>query len=234
MFEKVLQFTFFWLPIAFVVGYSFELIYIKTKGKYRTAFNILAFIGVAIHETAHAILCLITGVPIKRVEVNYRDKMTGKISPHGFVEPRRPQKISFIQSFLIGIAPLLIGVIIFFYLLDVACDMSAEPLYRITAGIICVSLLFGVRPSSQDLKLIIKDFRNNPSNSWFQVIVLCFSFGLVWLLVERFAIEFPFEFIYYILMGVMFVILKYFCLLWYTLYRRTRKNREEKKVGVLY
>ncbi len=234
MFEKVLVFTFFWLPIAFVVGYGLELLYHQTKGKYKTAFSVLGFIGVAIHEAAHATLCLITGVPVKRVEVNYRNKMTGRVDPHGSVALERPQKVSFIQSLLIGIAPLLVGVIVFFFLLEIALDMSAKPLYRIVSGIICVSVLLGVRPSTVDLKNIAVTFQKNPSQSFFQVILLCSSFGLVWILVDLFTIDFSLEFIYYFLIGVVFVVLKYICLLWYTIYKNVRKNREEKRVGVLY
>ena len=234
MFEKVLEFTFFWLPIAFVIGYFLELVYQQTKGKYRTAFNVFAFIGVFIHEAAHAILCLITGVPVKRVEVNYRNKMTGITSPNGAVEPKRPRKISFIQSFLIGIAPLLVGVIVFFFSLEITLDMPAKPLYRIIAGVICFSLLLGVRPSTVDLKNIKVSFQNNPSKSSFQVILLCFSFGLVWFLVDSFAIDFPFEFIYYIFMGVVFMTLKYLCVASYKVYSGVKKGRAKKRVGVLY
>ncbi|MFX1572796.1 MAG: hypothetical protein ACFFB0_08605 [Promethearchaeota archaeon] len=235
MFENVLVYTFFWLPIAFLVGYFFEkMIYHRSKGGYRTMFNVLAIIGVAVHEIAHALLSLITRVPIERIEVNYRDKETRKVSPHGLVAHKRPNKVSFIQSFLIGIAPLLVGVILFFFLLDIACDMSAAPLYRILAGCFCVSLCFGIRPSSQDLKLIGRNFRSNPSKSLFQLILLCSSFGLVWLLVDIFMINLNFEFLYYIMIGIVFMVLKYFCLLWYTIYKHIRRNRQDKKTGVLY
>lgn len=234
MFEKVIEFTFFWLPIAFVIGYFLDLVYNQTRGRYRTAFNILAFIGVVIHEAAHIMLCFITGVPVKRIEVNYRDKATGRAFPHGAVKLKRKREISFIQSFLFGIAPLLVGVIIFFLLLDVACDLSVEPLYRIVAGITCFSILLGVRPSTTDLKLIIKDFQNNPSKSLFQIILLCLSFGLVWLIVDLFTLNFPFEFLYYIFMGIIFIALKYLCVASYIIYKRCGKSRTDKNIEGLY
>ena len=232
MFEKVLVYTFFWLPIAFMMGYFFRrVVYKHTKGGLRTAFNVLNFIGTIIHESAHAILCFIIGVPIKGVEVHYRDEMTGIIVPHGSVAPKRFHKVSFIQSFLVGLAPLLVGVIVFFFSLDVAVDMSAALLHRIIAALVCVSLFFGVKPSGADLARIKESFENNPAKSCFQIILLFLSFGMVWLMVDSFAIDFPFEFMYYILMGFVFIVLKYFCLLWYTIYHHARKNREGKKSG---
>jgi hypothetical protein len=61
-----------------------------------------------------------------------------------------------------------------------------------------VSLLIGLEPSGQDIKMIGWSFQNDPRYSLYQIFLLVLSGVLVWLFVDVYYFVLPFEVLYYV------------------------------------
>ena len=199
-----------------------EVIERKHWGPISSFLHIMAFIGVFVHEVSHYVMSVMVGVKPKDFKVKYRNKTTGKVAPHGSVNTPEFEKLSLMQSFMISIAPLLISTFLFLICLDIIYVLETNIWVNFIAGFFAISLLIGSRPSSTDIRRISKSYSFNPRYSIYQIFLVLISLGIIILFVDFSKLNFPFEFIIYIIFLLSIIgcyfILKYSFRLGYTIY----------------
>ena len=195
-------------PVVLAVGYIFEcLVRGKDLGPFTSLISILMFIGVFFHEISHYLFCFITRVPTKGLHIRLRYK--GYINPHGEVIPEYPYQITFLKAMLISLGPLLIGTWVAYFSLNMALSSLFDPIARIIAALIVVSVLLASTPSPADFHMIKFGFSNDPKHSWYQLILLSLSILSAWGAVTLFNWVFPIEFIYYFVIVGFYFFLKF-------------------------
>lgn len=204
-----------------------ELIEHQNWGPISTIFHILAFIGVFVHELSHYVMCVMVGVKPKTFKVKYRSESTGTVAPHGSVNTPEFEKLSFMQSFMISIAPLLISTFLFLFCLDIIFILKTNIWVKLIAGFFAISLLIGSRPSSTDISRISRSYSFNPRYSIYQIFLVLISMGIVLLFVDFSILSVPFEFLIYIIfllsIIICYFILKYTFRLGYIFYSHSRR-----------
>ena len=165
---------------------------------YKTAVNLLRFVGVAVHEMAHYALATIFGTKPGKVRVKYRSENSPRVAPHGSMANKEFDRHSLLQTFAIGFAPLLVSTFLFMFCLDLIFNIQTDLWVKVAAAIFGGSLLLGLVPSGQDIKLIGETFQNDPRYSFYQIFLLVFSGVLVWLFIDLYYFVLPFEVLYYI------------------------------------
>lgn len=194
-------------PFVLVIGYFFSyLLRGRDIGFFTAIVNILTFIGVFFHEISHYAFCLITRVPAGKISVKLR--YAGYVNPHGSITPDKPYQLTFLQSMLVGLGPVLIGTWIIYFSLKVALSSLFDPLYRIIAGLLVVAVLLASTPSAQDFHMMKEGFNNDPKHSFYQIILLLLSLLLAWGIVILLSWQ-TIEFLYYITIIIWYFILKY-------------------------
>jgi len=178
-------------------------------GPFNTAINILAFIGVIIHELSHFIMCKLTGVKTNGIQIKYR--YYGMANPHGAVrlDKYEYQKISFMQALLVSLAPLYISTWLFFFSLGAAFDSTIDPLFRLMAAFLCVSLFLKLTPSPADFSQIRKGFNRDSSFAIYQIFLVFLSGSIILIIMISYNIGIPFDFLYYIFVGFTYLLLYY-------------------------
>jgi hypothetical protein len=197
-------------PVVLFLGYFLENAVVRRNlGPFNFIVNILNFIGVLFHELSHYALCLLTGVPVGRMFVRFRDEETRRVAPHGVVHTTKPYQETFLQSILVSLGPLLIGTWIIYFSLEVAFSSLFHPVYRIIAGFLALSILFASTPSAPDFRLMRLGIDNDPRHSVYQLFLLILSIFTSWGVVIIFNISFPIEFFYYFIIIGWYVIFRY-------------------------
>ena len=203
---------FFWLFFMLLVSIAVQSWYRRahTPG-FKTFLHVLAFVGVFVHEVAHYTFCVLFGVKTGKIKVKYRSEDKIRVAPHGSVSLPEFERNSFVQTFVISLAPLLVSTFLFLFCLDVIFNIETEAWVNVVAIVFCLSLLIGSEPSGQDIKVIGKTFRRDPNYSLYQIALVVASGLVVWHFVDLYFIFLPFEVLYYI-EYFLFVILVYFVL----------------------
>ncbi len=196
-------------PIFVILSYFItRFLFRHAPGPFKPIINALCFVGVIIHELSHFIMCLLVGIRPKSISVNLRSKYTNTVAPSGSVF-LDPHGYTFLQALLISLAPALFSTWLFFWSFDVVFASEIEPFIRILAGLFCLTLFLGAAPSKQDLKNIGLVFRNDPRYSLYQIFLVLLSGLVVWTIIIFYGILLVLDIIYYILVGIGYVILKY-------------------------
>jgi len=203
---------FLWLFFMLLISIGVQNWYrhIHTPGL-KAFLHILAFVGVFVHEVAHYALCVLFGVKTGKIKVKYRSEDKTRVAIHGSVSVPEFERNSFVQTFVISVAPLFVSTLLFLFCLDIIFNIETEAWVDVIATIFCVSLFIGSEPSGQDMKVIGKTFRKDPRYSLYQIALVVTSGLIVWLFVDLYFIYLPFEVLYYI-EYFLFVILVYFLL----------------------
>ena len=190
---------FLWLLFMLIWSMLVEVFYRRahTPG-YKTMLNLLRFAGVFVHEVAHYTLAILFGVKTGKVRVKYRSEDKSRVSVHGSVGLPEFERNSLLQTFAISFAPVLISTFLFMFCLDVIFTIQTELWVKVIAAVFGGSLLLGLEPSGQDIKLIGQTFQNDPRYSVYQILLLVLSGVLIWLFVDLYFITLPFEVLYYI------------------------------------
>jgi len=169
----------------------------RTPG-YKAFINVLAFIGIAVHEVAHYTLGTLFGANPSKMRVKYRSDDKSIVAPHGSVKFPEIQRSSLLQIFTISFAPLLVSTFLLMFCLDVIFNIQTELWVKVVAIVFSISLIIGSEPSGQDIKQIGYSFQRDPRYSTYQIFLLVLSGVLVWLFVDIYYFALPFEVLYYI------------------------------------
>jgi len=149
---------------------------------------------------------LVVGIKPTRIEIKWRDPQSRARSPHGAVysKPR-----SFLQAFLICLAPLYICTWLIFLSLNIMINSNFNPIFRIIAGFFCVSLFLGAAPSAPDFNNIPRAFRDDPSHSLYQILLICASGMFLWMILIFTRISFMLDVFYYLSIISIYLMLKF-------------------------
>ena len=201
---------------------------VHTPG-FKAFLHFLAFVGVFVHEVAHYALCVLFSVKTGGIRVKYRSEDKSRVAPHGSVGTPELERNSFLQTFAVSVAPLLVSTFLFLFCLDVIFNIETEAWVKVVAIFFCVSLMIGSEPSGQDMRLIGFTFRRDPRYSLYQIALVVASGVIVWLFVDLYFISLPFEVLYYI-EYFLFVVLGYFILkigvsIFVSIFRALKKSR---------
>jgi hypothetical protein len=204
-----------WILVMLLVSVGTRAIYRRahTPG-FKTAFDIIMFIGVIVHEISHYTLGILFGTKMGKIRVNYRGEGSDgirKVSPHGSVDSPEFERNSFMQTFMISFAPLFVSTFLFMFGLDIIFHIQTEIWVKVIAVVFCFSLLIGSSPSRQDVRLVGVTFNRNPRYSLYQLFLVFFSGILVWIHIDFNLTSLPFEVLDYILYFI-FVALFYYVL----------------------
>jgi len=201
------------LPLVFIVSYALWNILMRARNKigpFRHIVNGLAFVGVIVHELSHFFLCKILGVPTDKIRVKFLDEATRRVNPHGSVSLKNDKKMSFIQDFMVTFAPLYISTWLFFWSLAIVLTPSFDDFIRVLAGFFCASLLMGAAPSHQDFITMVASFKSDPRHSIYQIFLVFLSGLSVWLITMYYNIVLPFSFLYFVVIGGLYIVFYYF------------------------
>ncbi len=166
------------------------------------------FIGVIFHELAHYVMSLVVGHIPEHIKIKWRDEYFGIRNPHGEVEIKKRK--TFLQAFLIALAPLYISTWLIFYLwFVVPVDPRIHVVLKVIAVFIGFSLLITAAPSAGDLKVLTGSFRYNLRHTLYQVFLISLSIGILWIILVIFQLVFVIEFFYYISIAGIYHLLRF-------------------------
>jgi len=221
---------FLWLFLMLIFSIGVKAWYRRahTTG-FKAFLHVLAFVGVVVHEASHYAFCVLFSVKTGNFSVKYRSEDKLRVSPHGSVGTPELERNSFLQTFAISVAPLLVSTFLFLFCLDVIFNIETDPWVNVVAIFFCVSLMIGSEPSGQDMRLIGVTFRRDPRYSLYQIALVVASGAIVWFFVDLYFISLPFEVLYYI-EYFLFVVLFYFLLkivvsIFVRIFRSLKKSR---------
>ena len=166
----------------------------------------LAFVGVVVHECCHYVMSLAVGIIPRDIEISWRDKESHQRNPYGSVQSR-PR--SFLQAFVICLAPLYISTWLIFLSINVMLGSQFDVFLRILAGFFAVSLLFGAAPSNRDFNNIPKAFGDDPLHSLYQIVLIGFSALILWGILVSTKVVFFLDVFYYLSIAGIYLILKF-------------------------
>lgn len=185
--------------MVFVVSFTMMFLYRLHLGPFRLFLTILGFIGIIVHELSHYVLCKFLGVPVEHIHIHYRDKITGMAAPGGSVQPKEPERITFLQALIIGFAPLFISTWLILFCFDIFSITGLDIYLYFIAGFMIISLLIGGAPSPADMRYCYYGFVRSPAYSLYQLLLIGISILIVIFFINYSWVRLPFEFIYYIL-----------------------------------
>ena len=189
---------YFWFFVLLAGSTAIRALYrIAHTPGYKLFFNLVAFVGVFVHEVAHYTVSALVGGNPGKMRVKFRNEDKTRISPHGSVSNPEFEKQSVLQAFTISFAPLLVSTLLFMFCLDVVFHLQTDLWVKVVAILFCVSLVFGLKPSGQDVKVVGYAYQNDPRYSRYQIFLLLLSGVLVWLFADLYFIPLPFEVLYY-------------------------------------
>lgn len=173
-------------------------------------------IGVIIHELCHVVVCFLTNAKIESVSLVERFKIDRKAYDdriryqyNGHVNLDKERRLTFLQAFLIAFAPIYIGFWIFFCLLDIFLHVSLDMLSTILIVFVICSIILGVPPSVQDLKMIGVALKRDPLYSFYQIVLAFISVLILWGGIFFYNWDFFHEIVFYFVLGFVYYILRY-------------------------
>jgi len=174
-------------------------------------FQVLAVLGIVIHELCHVLMCLLTGTRIRTMKILEHSDNESKfgLKYGGRVELKDHVKLTFLQALLIGFAPLYLSFWLFFFLLEQLKNPSLEVVIFYLCIFIMVSLVLSAAPSLADLFAIIGSFQFDWRYSLYQICLLLLSIWTVWFGVIYFQFEVFHEILTYFLILLGYHVYKY-------------------------
>lgn len=203
--------------ITFMVGFAVfsvvtsYVLLVVTPEPLNKFFQVLAVLGIVIHELCHALMCLLTNTQIRTMKILEQSDSKSKfgLKYGGRVELKDHVKLSFLQALLIGFAPLYLSFWLFFFLLEQLKNPSLEVVIFYLYIFVMVSLVLSATPSLADLLAILGSFQFDWRHSLYQICLLLLSIWTVWFGVLYFQFEVFHEILTYFLILVGYHVYKY-------------------------
>ena len=196
MFEEIFFMIGFW-AFSGVISY---LLLNKTPSPINKVVQFLAIIGIIIHELCHLCMCIITNTPIKEITLIGREKLEDqKVTYYGKIELDGKKTVSFMQSIVIGFAPLYLSFWLFFFLWELIINPEIEMCLFFIYLFVMVSIVLAAAPSMADLSQIPLSFRSDIRYSLYQIFLVILSILLLFFIVLWYEISFFHEIFYYVL-----------------------------------
>ena len=203
MFEElpfILGFVLFSVVISYILlTYTPEQLMVVIQG--------ISIIGIIIHELCHILMCLITNTRIEKITLvkRMKNKKYGRKYGFGGEVRVRESNITFLQAFLIGLAPLFFSFWLFFFLWGQISNPSIDVGLFYIYLFVMISIVFSSAPSFADLAMIPKAFQTDVRYSLYQILLLILSMFITWLVVISYEIHVIHEvFLYITIMGVYY------------------------------
>jgi len=174
-------------------------------------FQVLAVLGIVIHELCHVLMCLLTDTRIRTMKILEQSDNKSKfgLKYGGRIELKELSKLTFLQALLIGFAPLYLSFWLFFFLWEQLKNPSLEVVIFYLYIFIMVSLVLSAAPSLADLLAIFGSFQFDWRHSLYQICLLLLSIWTVWFGVTYFQFEVFHEILTYLLILVGYYVYKY-------------------------
>ena len=173
----------------------------------------LAIVGTIFHELCHLLMCLITHTPVRKVtlirKMHDQDSRNERIFKYyGEVEIGE-SRISFLQAFIVGFAPLYLSFWLFFFLLDQLRTGQVYPWVFALYIFIMISISLSAAPSLADLKLIPTAFQNDVSHSFYQIMLIILAISATWVVFFTYNIHAIHEFLTYLIITAFYLAFKF-------------------------
>ena len=165
----------------------------------------LMYIGVLIHEVSHYLISLLVGIKPRKIEIKFRDRQTGMINPHGYVEVK-PR--NFLQAFLLTFAPLYISTWLAVLFFNITAYSNYWFVIRIIACLFLISTIIGAAPSSADLSIFYHSIRYDALYTLYQIFLIALSIFILWTIIYYFEIVFFLDVFYYFSIAAIYWELK--------------------------
>ncbi|MFX1595385.1 MAG: hypothetical protein ACFFBK_04905 [Promethearchaeota archaeon] len=166
----------------------------------------LEFIGVVFHEVSHWVMSVVVGSKPKSLSIKWRNEKYGFRSPHGSVKPENLE--SLLQAVVIVLAPLYFSTWLIFLFFFIMLSPANILLVRVIAGFLCISLVLGAAPSTQDFRCIGVAFRLDPSHSMYQILLVICSGLILWGVLLFTQVQFILDIFYYLSIAGIYFVLK--------------------------
>jgi len=193
----------------------------------KIAVQVVAIIGVIVHEISHVLMCIVTNTKINNVTLLKKvenERHSNKIYG-GQVNIQPDPRISFLQALVVGLAPLFISFWIFFFLLSELFNPNIIDIVAIFYVFLMVSLLLGAAPSTGDLSQIASAFTYDIGYTFYQIFLVVISIFSVWIIITAQQIPIIHEIVNYIFILLIYYALKYSFTGVNRLFHRIFKNR---------
>ena len=205
----MLQELYVFLGIYFISFGLSKFLFSDRAGVFKPFAARLFFIGVIFHEFAHYGMCLAVGRIPKNIKVKWRhEEDKCERSPHGSVEHKDVP--SFLQSFIISLAPLYLSTWLMFGLwFGVIFTPLYDALVKTLAVFLLISLLLTAAPSSGDFQMIGLSFRKDPKHSWYQIFLIALSALALWIFLVMTQNIFILDVFYYFAIAGFYLLFKF-------------------------
>jgi len=202
--------------MPFIVGFlvvSLVLSFLFFRVEYKPlkiVVQVVAIIGVVIHEISHVLMCFVTNTKIDNVVLLKKVENEG-VSNKKFGGQVNifPPRLSFLQALVVGLAPLFISFWIFFFLLHQLYNPNTTEILAALYIFVMVSLILGSAPSKGDWSQISSAFTYDIEYTLYQLFLVAISVFSVWYIVATLQISVIHEIINYIFIFISYYLLKY-------------------------
>lgn len=158
--------------------------------------------GIILHESCHFIMAFFVGADPYDFTLHLKKL-------RGHIRVRDEQRLSFLQSFMISFAPLLIGSWLFVWSLGLIFSDVIDASIKILLAIVCFAIVLVSPPSGADLRAIGRAYFRNPWHSWYQVGLVLFSALSLWAFLVVNDIILAWDLLYYLAIIAGYFLLKY-------------------------
>ncbi len=207
MFEEI-PFVVGFFVVSIVVSYLFFRIEFKPI---KIAVQVVAVVGVIVHEISHILMCLVTHTKIDSVVLLKKVENRGLSNKvyGGEVNIQSGPRLCFLQALVVGLAPLFISFWIFFLLLHEFYNPNTTEILAALYIFIMISLFLGSAPSKGDWSQIGSAFAYDIEYTLYQLFLVAISVISVWYIVATLQIPVIHEIINYIFIFIGYYLLKY-------------------------
>ncbi len=145
--------------------------------------NACFFVGIMVHELSHYMVGRLTYARVKKTNIipdrTERGGLMGSIQFHD---------TNFLQSILIGFAPLVVGTYIITFILQYVLEPTANYTIGLFLIYLVVSILVAIGPSKADIVAIPNSFKKHRNYATRQILMLLISIPIATLLVNTYEI----------------------------------------------